>query len=266
MKARKSERGEPEYEVIAISGRNWKHARKDGKKGFIRGQSWDLTTFAPMFNRKTEGSFVDTYHSFLAVRSFRRQLQELRQGMLSKPAGNWDQAIKWLCEEFELTGAEEWIKWLIQHWDPSASAPPPWHATLHPRSFYPWTIELQSQSEDPTGPKVPRRAVVTFQAGVSSREAARAAAYAVDLLCAAQTSKQGRPGLTEIDRLALHAEFEKYGSPQPQLRQAIIRKAVHAMKKYNRLMSLTIVGKEYRRWLKDKGYPVKRYVTEKRES
>ncbi len=261
MKRRKREPAELGYEVIDGSHT---HSWKPGEKE--KGQYWDSTTFGPIFNHKTEGSFVDTYNSLLAIPSFRQQLQTLRQDMLSKPAGNWDQAIKWLCEEFELTGGEELIKWLIQHWDPSTSAPPPLHATLRPRSFYPWTIELQSQGEDPTGPKIPRRAVVTFQAGVSSREAARAAAYAVDLLCAAQTVKKGRPGLTEIDRLVLHAEFEKYSIPQPQRRQAVIRKVAHTMKTHNRLMSQTAIGNEYRRWLKDKGHPVKRYVTEKRES
>ena len=210
MKARKSERAEPAYEVIdGYQSVTTKHGPKEGEGGVVKGQCWDSTTFGPIFSRKTEGSFIDTCNLLLAIPSFRQQLQKLRQDTLSEHKSDWelDWSIEWLCDEFKIKGAEGWIKWLIRNWDPSTSAPPPFNATLRPRNFYPWTIELQSQGEDPTGPKIPRRAVLTLNAGVSSRDAERAAACAVDLLCASQNIKRGRPGLTEI----LH----KSKSPHP---------------------------------------------------
>ncbi len=260
MKTRKRKPAELGYEVIDSSHT---HSWRPGEKE--KGQYWDSTTFGPMFNRKTEGSFVDTCNSLLAIPSFRQQLQKLRQSMLSEPERDRDWSVGLLCDEFEIKGGEEWIKWLIRNWDPSTSAPPPFNSELRPRNFYPWTIELQSQGEDRTGPKIPHRAVLTLNAGVSSREAERAAAHAVDLLSSSRVIKRGRPGLTEIERRMLHAEFENYGIPQPQLQLAVIRKIVHIMEKHNRPISQTRVGNEYRSWLKEKGHPVRRYAVEKRK-
>ena len=265
MKARKSEQAKPEYEVIEGYSHLWGHVPKEGKKEPVRGQCWKLTTFGPIFNRKTARVFADTYNALLEIPSFRQQLQELRQGMLGKPGSDLDWSIKLLCDEFEIKGGEEWIKWLIRAWNPSTSSKPPFNSGLRPRNFYPWTIELQSQGEDLTDSKIARRAILTLNAGVSSREAQRAAAHAVDLLSSSRAIKRGRPGLTEIERLALYAEFEKYGTPKRQRRLAIIRRVAQTMKKQNRPMSQTAIGNEYRTWLKEKGHPVKQYVTENRE-
>ncbi len=266
MKARKRKPAQREYEVIYSSKSEiTHHGPKEGEGGVVKGQCWDSTTFAPIFSRKTEGSFVDTCNLLLAIPSFMQQLQKLRQEMLSEPERNLDWSIESLCNEFKINGEKEWIKWLIQNWNPFASAPPPFNPELRPRNFYPWTIELQSQGEDRTGPRIPRRAVLTLNAGVSAHEAKRVAVYAVGLLCASQTIKQGRPSLTEIDRLMLHAEFKNCGIPQPQRRQEVIRRVAQTMKRQNRPMSQTAIGNEYRCWLKERGHPVRRYAVEKRK-
>jgi hypothetical protein len=127
--------------------------------------------------------------------------------------------------------------------------------------FDPWTIEVHKVRESGAKQAV-CCATVTYRAGISDRERERVSRLAYKYLDS-RGKQKGRPRVSDRQREALRAQFERFGKPKPQQRLAIILKVQKACDESGiGLFSQTFIGGQFRQWLREQGETVKRYATE----
>lgn len=188
---------------------------------------------------------------------------------------------KWALED--LKDAGWWLEHLLRFWNPETGDLPPLEA---PMRTVPLDLPAGStyiRRRTPLFKKVivsvehfapslkdsdkikPRRATVTLRPGVSLKQARHAVDTAVRSL--ASKPRVHRPGLTDLDRGYLRMWF---GHLEPQMkargRSQIIRQVYQQMHEWQRPISATNIGNEFRLWLKENGYFVRSYVTDRRDS
>lgn len=223
---------------------------------------WRSERLVPVHNRKTEQLFIDSAKALCSVTAFRKDIQQIRKELLRRPVAI-DQIVTKLCTDWKIADGEEWVAWLIKHWDPTVEQYPPLSQPPPVDSFSPWTIEHNYHRDTKTGPGVCRTAIIVLHAGVSRRDARRVAARAQEALDPSR-HRGGRPGLSDLERDMLRKEFAKLGIPKPYQRTAMCRKVQAACTQSgNPRFSLSLIGNEYRRWLQERGQPVRRYVMER---
>jgi hypothetical protein len=174
-----------------------------------------------------------------------------------------DDSLLHVCETWHIPKAESWLKWLVDHWIPGTK-PNLLNCPYRPASLMHWRIDLIEVGPDETGPWTGRQAVIVVNAGISEKEAQRAATCAVRLL-KRQSIIRGRPGLSEFDQQLLRRVFEDLGIPKPRRRSQMVAKVQEKMTTEGRAISRTAISKELRRWLIKKGQPVKRYSKESKK-
>jgi len=223
-----------------------------------------VQTWVPSSGRKDEQAYLSQRDALCRNIAFRQEIQTFRELHLEKMS-QYDQVqsnkltldAERLCERWGFEGTE-WVLWLLENWDPAQTELPP----REPVEFMPtlgsWVLKVEYRTQ-PGIEERPYRAILNLKAGISVREAQRAATVAVKAMRSAAKAKGTRPGLTELDRELLREIFNELGLPQPRGREKAIEKAVTVMKERLRPLSRSKVAAEYRRWLKDQSQPVKHY-------
>jgi len=265
MTAKKTKSSNQEYVVI--------HTSSEASCSYPLGAiaEWESTFFAPKFNSKTEQSCLDTRNAILKIPRFQYHVLTLRHYILKNPDCKLYDLVEEACKGWRIQGGENWLYQLVLYSDfPKAKNPVfNYNKNARPRDFYPCVIELQMLTPLPSerkSPRKPHQSIVTLHAGVSLREAQRATKFAVDMLRRGQPTKKGRPGLNDVDRQFLREEFAKIDLSKNHVQRTIIRRVAKAMKDRNRPLGEGKIGNEYRLYLEQHGYSVKRYVANKHDS
>jgi hypothetical protein len=225
--------------------------------------SWTSKLLAPVHNRRTEQLFIDTGKALCSSPVFQDDVIAIKAQLERFGDAFLEGAANQLCKDWKIVNGTQWVIWLLKHWDPTKITYPPITPSPPAESFSPWIIELLYQQKKAGSiQKMCRSATITLYAGVSGREAVRVAKLAQQALDSSK-ARQGRPRLSEIERAALRAEFEAIGIPNRKLRSSMIDKVQRSLvQKGYRKLSVTTIGNELRRWLLERGIPVRRYWTE----
>ena len=126
-----------------------------------------------------------------------------------------------------------------------------------------WIIEAE-YTDSKGKPEDVQLVTVRLRPGVSKREARKATDRAVEFF--SKKAKPKRPGILPRERAFIDAVFtaitRKVSFPLAPHPTAEITELF--LKANGIVRSLNTIRREYRRWRREKGFPVKRYLTEKR--
>jgi hypothetical protein len=235
------------------------------------GASWTSTLLAPVKERRTEQIFVDAQKALCETPAFREEIVEIRNRLRSLVPKLGTDTISpkliagiatRICELWKILGSEPWVASLLIHWDPNMEKYPPRSVVDPSEGFDPWIMEVHKVRESAAKRAVGQYVTVTYRAGISKREIARVSQL-VHRHLDARGRQTGRPPVSDRQRQALRAQFERIGKPKPQQRKAMILKVQKACRQLGiGRFSQTFIGGELRQWLREKGEPVKRYATE----